>query len=78
MWRGKWGALGRSGFNGRRAWCPPSPFCPAVFATEHQEGFGFKKRPLEEGERGWLQLMWSVSITIITNHLITDFPTNPN
>lgn len=39
---------------------------------------GFKKWPLAEGESALHRLMWSVSITIITTHLITDFPTNSN
>lgn len=38
---------------------------------------GAIKGPLEKGEQ-LPPLMWSVSITLITNHLITGFPTNSN
>lgn len=53
-------------------------FCLAVRATKHQEGSGLRSVAMRGGAGSPRQLMWTVSITTITNHLITDLPTNPN
>lgn len=53
------------------------PFPFGTFTIEHQGGIQGWKWPLVESEQ-LPPLMWSVSITLITNHLITGFPANSN
>lgn len=51
---------------------------PSLPGSTCNRASGLPKRPSEQGRHSLHQLVWSVSITIITNHLITDFPTNSN
>lgn len=76
-WRPLWGpgvsrGAGGAGCSPRLAWLPPSQ------GGASGQGWGLKSGH-ERKAREWpAQLMWGFSITIITNHLITDFPTNSN
>lgn len=53
------------------------PFPSCTFTIEHRGEIRGWKWPLEESEQ-LPPLMWSVSIILITNHLITGFPANSN
>lgn len=76
--------VGSRGVEGRQqgqrhppVWPPASHFFPAPLADEHQRGTMALEAAVK-GQNSLHQLVWSVSITIITNRLITDFPTNSN